>query len=156
MPDADPRPCVLVTGESESAVRRFFLKYLKPALGLRKNVWRLRYRERYTLTVLTTPLRAGQDPAALYGRHAGTRILVAAQLAPATPGSGRDAARFWLKERGFAPMVELEYRASESPSANVEQSAQVVNFINASCPWRINPIEDLDAYLARNNKPFWA
>lgn len=156
MAEADSRPCVLVTGESESAVRRFLAKYLKPALGLRKNVWRLRYREHYALTVLTTPLRAGGDPAALYGRHADTRILVAAALAQASRDSGRDAARFWLKAHGFSPMVELEYRTSDSPSANVEQAAEVVGFINANCPWRINPIEDLDAYMAKSRKPFWA
>jgi len=32
----------------------------------------------------------------------------------------------------------------------------VVNFINLRCPWRVNAIEDLDAYMAKNNKPFWA
>ena len=156
MPDADPRLCVLVTGTDERAVRRFLARFVKPALGLRKNMWRLCYRERYALTVLSTPLRAGQDPAALYGRHAASRVLVAAALDPALPGSGRDAARDWLKGQGFEPMVELPYAATQSESENVDQGALVVNFINARCPWRINPIEDLDAYMAKSQKPFWA
>ncbi|OIO05865.1 MAG: hypothetical protein AUJ49_00590 [Desulfovibrionaceae bacterium CG1_02_65_16] len=156
MPDADPRLCVLVTGEDERALRRFLACYVKPALGLRKNMWRKCYRERYALTVLATPLRAGRDPAELYGRHAHSRILVAAALAPSLPRSGHDAARDWLKAQGFEPMVELPYAATRSESENVDQGALVVNFINARCPWRINPIDDLEAYMAKSQKPFWA
>lgn len=158
MPEAakDPRFAVLVTGASEAAVRSFLARYVKPAFGMRKNQWRMSYRERYALTVLSRPLRKGQTPQSLYGAHAGSGALVLAALDSALPASGRDSARAWLLESGFAPVVELALELPCSEADLIDQGAQVVNFINSHCPWRINPIEDLDAYMAKNSKPFWA
>jgi Tagatose-1,6-bisphosphate aldolase len=155
MPAAEQKFCVLVTGDREAAVRRFLAIYIKPAFGMAKNIWRRCYREHYPLTVLSTPLHAGQDPAALYARHADSGVLVAAALSAKSPGSGRDAARAWLKAEGYGSMVELNYDADAPESGKIDQGALVVNFVNGNCPWRDNPIEDIDAYLAKN-KPFWA
>ena len=155
-PEEIPKFCVLVTGATEAGLRRFLARYVKPAFGMRKNQWRMRYREHYALTVLSRPLRADEDPAAVYGPHAESGALVLAALAGTNPDSGREAAHAWLKTKGFDPMVELEFSPTPSESENIDQGALVVNFINSRCPWRNDPIDDLDAYMAKNNKPFWA
>jgi hypothetical protein len=165
MPDAPAQPAdhgdgqrfaVLVTGPSEAALRRFLRRYVKPAFGMQKNQWRMCYRERYALTVLARPLRAGQDPEALYGAHAASGALVLACLGPQRKNSGHGAARAWLKARGFDPVVELELDAAAPESGLIDQGALVVNYVNARFPWRVDPIHDLDEYMAKNNKPFWA
>ena len=153
---AEPRFAVLVTGPGEAALRRFIARYVKPAFGMLKNQWRMSYRERYGLTVLSRPLRAGEDAQAVYGPHAGSGALVLAALAPGLAASGREATLDWLKAKGFNPMVELELELAATEAELIDQGAQVVNFINLHCPWRVNAIEDLDAYMAKNNKPFWA
>lgn len=153
---AEPRFAVLVTGPGEAALRRFIARYVKPAFGMWKNQWRMSYRERYGLTVLSRPLRAGEDARAVYGPHAGSGALVLAALAPGLAASGREATLAWLKAEGFNPMVELELELAATEAELIDQGAQVVNFINLHCPWRVNAIEDLDAYMAKNNKPFWA
>lgn len=153
---AEPRFAVLVTGPGEAALRRFIARYVKPAFGMWKNQWRMSYRERYGLTVLSRPLRAGEDAQAVYGPHAGSGALVLAALAPGLASSGREATLDWLKAKGFNPMVELELELAATEGELIDQGAQVVNFINLHCPWRVNAIEDLDAYMAKNNKPFWA
>ena len=153
---AEPRFAVLVTGPSEAALRRFIARYVKPAFGMWKNQWRMSYRERYGLTVLSRPLRAGEDAQAVSGAHAGSGALVLAALAPGLAASGREATLAWLKAEGFNPMVELELELAATEAELIDQGAQVVNFINLHCPWRVNAIEDLDAYMAKNNKPFWA
>ena len=151
-----PKLAVLVTGPSEAGLRRFLARYVKPAFGMVKNQWRMSYRERYALTVISRPLRKGEDAAAVYGAHAGSGALVLAALDPGLPGSGRDAARAWLAQAGFGPVVELKAELDCLEADLIDQGALVVNFINAQSPWRVEPIEDLDAYLAKNNKPFWA
>lgn len=156
MTDVAQKFAVLVTGKSEAALRRFLAGYVKPAFGMQKNQWRMSYRERYGLTVLSRPLRRGEDPEAVYGAHAGSGALVLAALNTELPGSGRDGARAWLAGRGFDPMVELKVDLDCSMADMIDQGALVVNYINGRCPWRIDPIEDLDAYMAKNNKPFWA
>jgi len=156
MPASTPKFAVFVTGKSEALVRRFLARYVKPAFGLQKNQWRMSYREQYPLTVLSRPLRAGEDPEAVYGPHAGSGALVLAALAAQLPNSGRVAARAWLKAKGFDPVVELVVDEGEGENGLIDQGAEVVNFINLRCPWRTEAIEDLDAYLAANNKPFWA
>lgn len=150
-----PKFGVLVTGKSAAALRRFIARYVKPAFGMRKNQWRKRYRERYGLTVLCTPLGAGQDAEAFYGRHADCGALVMACLDASLPASGRAATRAWLKARGFDPVVELDFDADAPESGLIDQGAEVVNFINARCPWRVDPIDDLEAYEAKNSRPFW-
>ncbi len=156
MSAADPKFAVLVTGASEAALRRFLGRYVKPAFGMRKNQWRMSYREHYALAVLSRPLRAGEDAQAVYGPHAGSGALVLAALAPGHAASGREATRAWLAANGFAPVAELELELPCGEGEMIDQGAQVVNFINRHCPWRINAIEDLDAYMAKNAKPFWA
>lgn len=153
---AEPRFAVLVTGPGEAALRRFIARYVKPAFGMWKNQWRMSYRERYALTVLSRPLRAGEDAQAVYGSHGGSGALVLAALAPGLAASGREATLAWLKAKGFNPMVELELELAGTEAELIDQGAQVVNFINLHCPWRVNAIDDLDAYMAKNNKPFWA
>lgn len=153
---ADPKFAVLVTGGSEAGLRRFLARYVKPAFGMLKNQWRMSYREHYALTVLSRPLRAGEDAQAVYGPHAGSGALVLAALAPGHAASGREATRAWLGKSGFAPVAELELELPCGEAGMIDQGAQVVNFINLRCPWRVNAIEDLDAYMAKNNKPFWA
>ena len=155
-PNLAPRVAVLVTGKREASLRRFLASYVKPAFGLPKNQWRICYREHYGLTVLSRPLRAGQDADTVYGSHAGAGALVLGCLAASNPVSGREAARAWLKAKGFAPVVELEFDDAWTESERIEQGAEVVNFVNAQCPWRNDPIEDLDDYMEKNNKPFWA
>lgn len=157
MPAAvDPKFAVLVTGGSEAELRRFLARYVKPAFGMMKNQWRMSYREHYALTVLSRPLRAGEDAQAVYGAHAGSGALVLAALASTRTASGREATRAWLAKSGFAPVAELELELPCSEGEMIDQGAQVVNFINRHCPWRVNAIEDLDAYMAKNGKPFWA
>jgi len=156
MSAADPKFAVLVTGASEAALRRFLGRYVKPAFGMRKNQWRMSYREHYALAVLSRPLRAGEDAQAVYGPHAGSGALVLAALAPGHAASGREATRAWLAANGFAPVAEMELEQPCGEGEMIDQGAQVVNFINRHCPWRINAIEDLDAYMAKNAKPFWA
>lgn len=158
MPEAvaDPKFAVLVTGKSEASLRSFLARYVKPAFGMQKNQWRMSYRERYALTVLSRPLRRGEDAQAAYGAHAGSGALVLAALAEGLSASGREATRAWLAAQGFAPVVELDFDAAGSMSELIDQGAQVVNFINSHCPWRINAIDDLDEYMAKNSKPFWA
>ncbi|MBI5518806.1 MAG: hypothetical protein HY916_01960 [Desulfovibrio sp.] len=157
MAEAAPRKvAVLVTGPSEAGLRRFLARYVKPAFGMVKNQWRMSYRERYALTVISRPLRSGQDAAGAYAAHAGSGALVLAALDPGLPGSGRDAARAWLAEAGFEPVVELAVDLDCLEADLIDQGALVVNFVNAQCPWRVEPIEDLDAYVAKNSKPFWA
>lgn len=158
MPDAvrDSKFAVLVTGGSEASLRSFLARYVKPAFGMQKNQWRMSYRERYALTVLSRPLRAGDDVGSVYGAHAGSGALVLAALTADSPASGRKATLAWLADQGFAPVVELELDAAGAMSELIDQGAQVVNFINSHCPWRINAIDDLDAYMAKNSKPFWA
>lgn len=157
MEDA-PRAAVLVSGRSEAALRRFLSRYVKPAFGLQKTQWRMCYRERYALVVLSRPLRAGQDADAVYGPHAGSAALVLACLEGGLPGSGRAATQAWLKAQGYSPVVELELELDlgGSESEIIDQGAEVVNFINLNCPWRTDGIEDIDVYLEQNNKPFWA
>lgn len=157
------RFAVLVTGKSEACLRAFLARYVKPAFGLQKNQWRMNYREQYGLTVLSRPLRAGQDAEAAYGAHASNGALVLACLSDNNPTaahaqtlpSGRAMTRAWLKARGFAPVVELELPAEASENERIDQGAEVVNFINSHCPWRNDPIHDLDDYMAKNSKPFW-
>lgn len=149
--EAGPKLAVLVTGASEAGLRRFLARFVKPAFGMGRNQWRRCYRERYALTVLSRPLRAGEDAAAVYGPHAGAGALVLAAL----PGPGRDAARSWLAAAGFSPVSELQVDLDSSEAERIEQGALVVNHVNLHCPWRSNPIEDLDAYMAKNPKPFW-
>jgi hypothetical protein len=153
---ADQKFAVLVTGKSEAALRRFLAGYVKPAFGLQKNQWRMSYRERYALTVISRPLRKGEAAEAVYGAHAGSGALVLAALDADLLSSGRAAARTWLTKAGFDPVVELKVDLDCSVADLIDQGALVVNFINGRCPWRIDPIEDLDAYMAKNNKPFWA
>jgi hypothetical protein len=136
---------VLVTGKSEAEVRRFLAAYVKPAFGMRKNQWRVSYRKQYALTVLSRPLRAGEDPQAAYGRFAAGGALVLAGLAAGVAGSGREAARGWLLAQGFAPVVELELEPLPMECAMIDQGAQVVNFINGNCPWRANEFDGLNA-----------
>jgi len=151
----ESRPVVLVSAGSEALVRRFLARYVKPAFGLRKNQWRTRYRERYGLAVLSRPLRAGEDADAAYGAHGQSGALVLGALSGLLPGSGRQGALAWLKARGFGPVVELAVNEAGSENELIDQGAEVVNFINLHCPWRTEPIEDLDAYMAKNAKPFW-
>lgn len=134
---------VLVAGKSEGEVRRFLAAYVKPAFGMRKNQWRVRYRRQYALTVLSRPLRAGEDPQAAYGRYAVGGALVLAGLAADVPGSGREAVRAWLHAQGFSPVVELELEQIPMECAMIDQGAQVVNFINRNCPWRTNEFDGL-------------
>lgn len=136
---------VLVTGKSEVQVRRFLATYVKPAFGMRKNQWRVSYRSQYALTVLSRPLRAGEDPQAVYGRYAAGGALVLAALSADVPGSGREAARAWLHAQGFSPIVELELEQIPMECAMIDQGAQVVNFINRNCPWRANEFDALNA-----------
>ncbi|MDR3640373.1 MAG: hypothetical protein P4L39_03530 [Humidesulfovibrio sp.] len=154
--DVAPKFSVLVTGKSEAALRRFLARYVKPAFGMQKNQWRMCYREHYALTVLSRPLRAGENPDSVYGPHAGSGALVLAVLDGSAPASGRDAILAWLRAQGFDPRVELELDATVGEGELIDQGALVVNFINGHCPWRREIIEDLDAYMAKNNKPFWA
>lgn len=156
MTDAVQKFAVLVTGKSEAALRRFLAGYVKPAFGMQKNQWRMSYRECYGLTVISRPLRRGEDADGAYAAHAGSGALVLAALPAGQPGSGRDAARAWLAAHGFDPVVELKVDLDCSMADMIDQGALVVNYINGRCPWRIDPIEDLDAYMAKNNKPFWA
>jgi hypothetical protein len=153
--DGASKFAVLVTGESEASLRRFLARYVKPAFGMQKNQWRMCYREHYALTVLSRPLRVGENPGSIYGPHAGSGALVLAVLAARIPTSGREAVRAWLRAQGFDPRVELELDAKVSEGELIDQGAQVVNFINGHCPWRRDAIEDLDAYMAKNAKPFW-
>lgn len=155
-PMTAPKVCVLVTAPTEAGVRRFLARYVKPAFGLRKNQWRMCYREHYALTLLSRPLRAGENPADLYGPHARSGALVLAALSASSPASGFEAARAWLKAQGFDPMAELAVNTANTENENIDQGALVVNFVNSHCPWRNDPIDDLDAYMAKNNKPFWA
>ena len=152
----DSRPAVLVCGKSEAGLRLFLARYVKPAFGMRKTQWRVSYRERYALTVLARPLRRGEDASVVYGAHGGGGALVLAALKGALPASGRAAQREWLKARGFGPGAELELEPEATESERIDQGAEVVNFINLHCPWRTEAIEDLDAYMAKNSKPFWA
>lgn len=147
---------VLVTGKNTAALKRFLARYVKPAFGMQKNQWRVSYRERYALVVLSTPLRAGQTPEAAYGRHAGAGALVLSCLAQEVAGSGRGATRQWLRDNGFDTVVELDLDHKAPESGLIDQGAMVVNYVNGRCPWRVEPIEDIDAYMAKNNKPFWA
>jgi len=150
-----PKLAVLVSGPSEAAVRRFLALYVKRHFGMRKNQWRARYREEYALVVLSRPLRAGQDPEALYGRHAGACALVVACLDENAPGSGLAATRDWFKAQGFDPVARLALELGAPESASIDQGSEVVNFVNLRCPWRSHEILDLDAYLARAGKRLW-
>lgn len=155
-PNLSPRVAVLVTGRREASLRRFLARFVKPAFGLQKNQWRICYREHYGLTLLSSPLRAGQAVEAAYGPHVNSGALVLACLHAESPASGREAAKAWLAAKGFAPLVELEFDEAWTESECIEQGAEVVNFVNAQCPWRNDPIDDLDAYMEKNSKPFWA
>jgi len=150
------RPAVLVSGPSEAAARRFLARYVKPAFGMRKPQWRVRYREAYPLAVLSRPLREGESARDAYGPYAGCGALVLACLGAAVPGSGRAAALAWLKASGFDPVVELVLPDAALEAERIDLGAEVVNFVNSRCPWRSDPVDDIDAYLAANNKPFWA
>lgn len=152
---AAPKLAVLVSGPTEAAVRRFLALYVKRHFGMRKNQWRARYREEYALVVLSRPLRAGQDPEALYGPHAQAGALVVACLDGNVPGSGLAATRDWFKARGFDPVVLLVMERNAPESASIDQGSEVVNFVNLRCPWRSQEIVDLDAYLAKAGKRLW-
>lgn len=147
---------VLVTGGSEAQVRTFLARYVRPAFGLVKNQWRRRYREQYGLAVLARPLRRGEDPQAVYGAHADCAVLVLGALRGDVPTSGRAEQLAWLKARGFAPVVEQDVLVGVPECDSIDQGAEVVNFVNLHCPWRDEPIEDLEAYVAKNAMPFWA
>jgi len=159
VPQAEPRFAVLVSGPTEAVVRRFLARYVKPALSMRKNQWRARYREQYALVVLSRPLRQGrsadEDAAALYGPHAGSAVLVVAARDEGAPGSGFAAARGWLKAQGFDPVAWVQVPPGGPESATIDLGTELVNFVNQRCPWRSDEIEDLDAYLAKSNKPLW-
>lgn len=150
-----PKLAVLVSGPTEAAVRSVLAGHVKPHFHMRRNQWRARYRDEYSLVVLTRPLRAGQDPAAAYGPHAGATALVLACLDEHAPGSGFAAARDWLKANGFDPVARVCLAAGGMESENIELGMDVVRFISLSCPWRSEVIEDIEAYQAKNNKPLW-
>jgi len=154
--ESAPKAAVFVTGKSEAQVRRFLADYVKPNFGMPKNQWRVSYRKQYPLTVLSRPLRVGEDPQAAYGRYADKGALVLAALASDVPASGRKAAQDWLLANGFATIVELELEQRCSESEKVDQGAQVVNYVNTNCPWRANALDDMDAELAKTETPFWA
>jgi len=151
-----PRPAVLVSAANEAAVRRFLARYVKPAFGMKKAQWRVRYREAYSLVVLSRPLRAPESAQAAYGPYAPCGALVLGCLGAAIPGSGRAAALAWLKSAGFGPVVELALPETAPEAERIDLGAEVVNFVNSRCPWRSDPVDDIDAYLATSNKPFWA
>jgi hypothetical protein len=155
-PQSGPGLAVLVSGLDEPGLRRFLSGALKPHLHMQKTQWRARYRDRFPLVVLATPLRAGQDPEALYGRHRGVSVLICATLAPGVPGSGFAAARDWLKGAGFDPVgwVELEDPAGQE-NVTMAQACEIVDFISLRRRWHLDEIDDLDAYLEQNNKPLW-
>jgi hypothetical protein len=155
--DALPHFAVLVTGGSEAELRRFLARSVKLGLGMRRSQWHVRYRGCYPLVVLSRPLRPGEDPQSLYGRHAGACVLIVAALSGGRRGgAGREATRDWLAAQGFDPRVELALGPAESQSQRIDQGIVVVNYVNSLCPWRTEGIADIDAYLAKNNRPFWA
>ena len=151
-----PKLAVLVIGPSEADLRVFLARYVKPAFGIHPNQWRVRYRERYGLTVLSRPLRKGQDPQELYGAHAGAGALLLAALPESHKNSGLAATRDWLKANGFDPVLEMPGNLDGMEYEAIELGADIVNDVNHLCPWRIEGVADIDAYLAKNNKPFWA
>lgn len=151
---AKPKIAVLVIGPSEAAVRRFLAAYVKPAFGMKKPQWQVRYRSHYGLMVLSRPLRAGEKPQEAYGAHAEAGALVLACLPEKAPGSGLAATRAWLKKNGFA-VEEFALELGGPEYEAIEQGADIVNFVNLSCPWRGEEVADIDAYLAKHNKPFW-
>lgn len=149
-----PRLAVLVSGPTEAVVRRVLACHVKPHFHMQKNQWRARYRDDYSLVVLSRPLRAGQDAAAVYGPHAGAMALVVAALDENAPGSGFAATRDWLKAQGFNPVAWVPLTPGGPESTNIGLGMDVVRFISLGCPWRSEAIEDIDAYQARS-KPLW-
>jgi len=156
-PAATPKFAVLVTGANETELRRFLARYVKPAFGMQKNQWRLLYREHYPLTVLSRPLRAGEDPERAYGAYIGSAALIVTALSGGVRGSGREALRTWLAAQGFEPRVELNLGQAEGEFERIDQGTLVANYVNNQCSWRREGIEDIDAYIAKHgDKPFWA
>jgi len=150
-----PKLAVLVIGEGQTALRTFLARYVKPAFGMKKPQWRARYREHYGLTVLSQPLLAGQDPAEVYAAHAGAGALVVACLPESNPRSGLAATQAWLEAQGFNPVQRMPITMGGAEFEAIEQGADIVNFINRHCPWRSDPIEDIEAYMAAHPSPFW-
>jgi hypothetical protein len=146
-----PRLAVVVTSKSAALMRRFLANYVKMPFGMQKNQWRKRYREEYALTVLATPLAAGQEPQDLYGAHTG-----AAALMLACYERDRSRVRAWLAENGYDNVAEMPLPSGLPECDYIDAGAEIVNFVNLRCPWRIEKVEDIDAYLELNNKPFWA
>ncbi len=156
MPAQPPKLAVIVTGPSQALLRRFLGRYVKMPFGLHRCQVRKKYREEYGLTVLSRLLPKGADPQELYGPHEANAVLVLAALPQGAPGSTLAEARAWLKAKGFSPVAELAIAARLKEFQYIELGAEVVNFVNVRCPWRNEEIADIDAYIAQNNKPFWA
>jgi len=154
LPVRTERPAVLVSGPSERVVRGFLAAYVKPAFGLKKPQWRVGANPLCRLAVLSRPLRAGEDAAAVLGPYAAYGALVLAGLGAGVPGTGRGAALAWLKASGFGPVAELALPALGAESERIDLGAEVVNFINARCDWRNEPLDGRRAYLDTRNRPF--
>lgn len=156
MPPKPPKLAVIVSGQSRALLRSFLAGYVKLPFGMHRSQWRKRYRDEYGLVVLSRPLEDGGDAQALYDPHEACAALVLAAGTGSGPGSGPGLTRAWLKARGYAPVAELRIRPGLSESEKIDLGAEIVNFINVRCPWRNEQVQDIDAYLEKNNKPFWA
>lgn len=152
---AVPRLAVLVSGPAEAPVRRQLRRHVKPNFSMHKNQWRALYRDAYPLVMLGRALRPGQDPEALYGAHAGAAVLVLVCLDEGLPGSGFAATRDWCKAKGFAPVAWVPLAPGGPESETIDQLMGLVNYVNLHCPWPSDEIEDLDAYMAKADKPLW-
>jgi hypothetical protein len=154
-PQALQKFAVLVSGPTEALVRQVLAGHIKPHFHMRKNQWRACFREEYSLVVLSRPLRAGQDPAALYGSHAGAGVLILAAQDENAPGSGFAATRDWCKANGYDPVVSVSLVSGGPESENIALALEVVRFVLMRCPWCSEEIDDLEAYMAKANKPLW-
>ncbi|MHC1702102.1 MAG: hypothetical protein AB9900_14220 [Humidesulfovibrio sp.] len=152
---AAPRLAVLVCSPSVALARRELARHVKPNFHMRKNQWRARYRDAYPLVLLSRGLGPGQDPEALYGPHAGAAVLMLACLDEGAPGSRFADIRDWCKARGFNPVAQVSLKPGGPESETIDLCMELVNFVNLHCPWPSDEIDDLDAYLAKSDKPLW-